>query len=166
MVAKGMQFPCRGTGGTVSTNLDVIGGLSDKETKMRNMFLVGVVAICLSSCGTSNTAMTTQRLTSIISGNTVYGVNSSGRNFIQIFSYDGSLLSGSADSRDGSGIWIPEESGHWKVVDGSLCNTYTKPIARDAGCDKFHRSEGGPYLYTTPSGRQGSFVKIVGGRAE
>ncbi len=133
---------------------------------MRNMVLVGVAVICLSSCGTLNTAMTTQQLTSLISGNTVYGVNSKGQKFIQIFSYDGSLLSGSADRRDESGNWKPDESGQWKVVDGSLCNTYTTPKARDAGCDKFHITADGNYVYTTPSGGQGSFEKIVGGRAE
>ena len=133
---------------------------------MRNMILAGVTAIFLSSCAIMSSNMTTQELTSVISGNTVYGVNSKGKKFVQIFSYDGSLISGDADSRDDSGIWKPQESGHWKVVDGRLCNTYTKPIARDAGCDKFSRNRDGTFSYTTPSGGQGSFEKIVGGRAE
>ena len=79
---------------------------------MREVSIIGVVALFLLSCAASETTMTTQQLTSAISGNTIYGVNSKGQKFIQIFSYDGTLNSGPADIRDNNGKWKPIEYGN------------------------------------------------------
>ena len=139
----------------MARSVSVIGGMC---------FAVSMMA--LSACSTSRPEVSSQELTSLISGNTIYGVNSQGDDFIQVFSYDGTVMSGAANSRDSEGKWIPMEVGQWEVVDGSLCNRYTEPQARNAGCDRFYRDASGNYRYVTPRGGQGAIKKVVAGHAE
>jgi hypothetical protein len=133
---------------------------------IRNALLIVMGGLAIQACVSSDYALKGEELSSVIAGNTVYGVNSSGTEFIQIFSYDGTLLSGPANKRDSAGKWVPFETGQWKIVDGRLCNTYSKPAPRDGGCDRFFNRADGQYVYTTPSGRQGQIRKVVSGRAE
>ena len=132
----------------------------------RALFLCFSVMALHACAAVSGKEVSSQELTSLISGNTVYGINSAGQPFIQIFSADGSLQSGRRDRRDDSGKWVPTELGRWEVVDGRLCNKYTEPQVRDGGCDRFYRGKDGTYRYVTSRGGQGSFEKILAGKAE
>ena len=134
-------------------------------------FVIGAAAIILGLASPSGVLagterMTTEELTALISGTTVYGTSSQGKKFIQVFGEDGSLESGNTGRKDSDGKWKPYEYGSWKVKDGKLCNSYTKPKKRSGGCDKFYKTDDGKYVYTTRSGGRGSFDKIVVGRPE
>ena len=124
------------------------------------------VAFFHSAAPAGSTRMTTEELTELISGNTVYGTNTKGKEFIQIFATDGSIESGLADNRGSDGKWKAFEHGTWKVKKGKLCNKYTKPKKRSGGCDKFYKTDDGKYFYKTSSGGKGTFDQIVPGRAE
>ena len=125
------------------------------------MFLISFGVAYQSIVIAGNTRMTTEELTALISGTTVFGTSSRGKKYIQIYGADGSLESGLVKKGQ---KWKPREYGTWKVKDGKLCNTYKKPKPRDGGCDKFYKTDDGEYIYTTGSGRQGSFDKIIEGR--
>ena len=132
------------------------------------VLLIGLGASSHSLVLAGTPRMTTEQLTALISGTTVYGTNSRGKSFVQILGTDGSLESGPVKKTLSGKTkkWVPTEFGTWKVRDGKLCNTYTKPQSRDGGCDAFHTSDTGKYIYYTDSGGMGSFDKIVKGRAE
>lgn len=115
-------------------------------------------------------AMTTAKLTALLSGNTAFIKNTSGKAGIQVYGADGSLESGDAKSRYRTGVnkgkWKPNEYGTWEVQDGMLCNKYTKPKKRSGGCDKFFKDDDGSYFYRVKrgSGKKGYVQKIVAGR--
>lgn len=127
-------------------------------------FLLSAIAPPAAFAGKA--AMTSEELTALISDTTVYGTNTKGKKFIQIYGADGTVVSGPESSRSSDGKWKPAESGAWNVKDGKLCNEYTKPKARSGGCDKFFKTDDGKFVYETSSGGTGSFDKIVQGRAE
>jgi len=100
----------------------------------------------------------TAALMRLISGRTIYGTGSTGRPFLIYFTPKGTMKMSAAEGKF-------TDSGTWKVEDSILCYTWTNPKTGN-DCEKVFILPDGKVVYTTATGKRGSFDAFGEGNLE
>lgn len=128
--------------------------------------IVAIVSLSLAACTSVEKKLLKQGakqaystdIVRLVSGRTVYGTNSTGKRFLIFFSPKGSM-------KMSAGKGKLRDSGKWKVKNSKLCYAWTK-WKKGNDCEKVFVMPNGKVVYTTGTGKKGSFDAFRNGNVE